>query len=205
MIDWLLTNKEWVFSGAGITVLVGLVAFFRLLGKKQKPEIPPVVVRIEHVLLGGSQPGLSTSTMVAINRITLITPEDIKTSIETAPLLQSKAVANRYKGLRVEWETELIGAEEDKGMVRLHLRVSCKKMLFPFFVWCDVKLADYPELSVLPKGACVKANGRIENATSDSVKLYDVCLTFLSPKMAPNSSIKSNKGIFLAPPFSAGH
>ena len=33
VVEWLLKNKEWLFSGVGVTALLGLVAFARLLPK----------------------------------------------------------------------------------------------------------------------------------------------------------------------------
>ena len=29
VINWIIENKEWVFSGIGVTVLLGVITFFR--------------------------------------------------------------------------------------------------------------------------------------------------------------------------------
>lgn len=37
--NWIIENKEWVFSGIGITVLLGVIAFFRkIFCKKNENE-----------------------------------------------------------------------------------------------------------------------------------------------------------------------
>lgn len=38
-IDWLMTNKEWLFSGAALFVLGGLIAFVRWLFKKAQSKL----------------------------------------------------------------------------------------------------------------------------------------------------------------------
>jgi hypothetical protein len=42
LFDWLQRNKEWVFSGAGVTVVVGVIALLRSL---LKPKPVPVTIR----------------------------------------------------------------------------------------------------------------------------------------------------------------
>ena len=38
-IDWLFNNREWVFSGIGVTVLLGVIAFFcKIFGKNAENE-----------------------------------------------------------------------------------------------------------------------------------------------------------------------
>ena len=33
MVDWILNNRQWVFSGIGVAVLVGVVGWLRSRGK----------------------------------------------------------------------------------------------------------------------------------------------------------------------------
>lgn len=40
-MDWLLANKEWVFSGAGVTAIVGFIAFI-MKNTPQQPQVQSV-------------------------------------------------------------------------------------------------------------------------------------------------------------------
>lgn len=35
--NWIIANQEWVFSGIGVTILLGIITFFRKIFQK-KPE-----------------------------------------------------------------------------------------------------------------------------------------------------------------------
>lgn len=41
LIEWLQRNKEWVFSGVGVTVVVGAIAIVRALFKPAPPKPAP--------------------------------------------------------------------------------------------------------------------------------------------------------------------
>ena len=39
IIAWIINNRDWVFSGIGVTIFLGVIAFFRkFLGKKADSE-----------------------------------------------------------------------------------------------------------------------------------------------------------------------
>jgi hypothetical protein len=41
VLDWLRHNKEWVFSGAGVTVFAAVFALLRWVFKRTTPNAPP--------------------------------------------------------------------------------------------------------------------------------------------------------------------
>lgn len=179
MIDWLLKNKDWLFSGLGVTVAIWLLGIIRTHGRKVNPDQTTVVVRIEHAG-NGDQLDASSTGAVEVERVSPVTPANIRAAIESAPPLQRGAVAARYGGQRIEWDTELTSADEVDGMVKLHLRTKqATNELFRFSVICEVKLEDYRELAVLPEQAHVRVNGTIDLATPNWVRLSGVRLTFL--------------------------
>lgn len=177
MTDWLTINSEWVFSGIGVAVITGAMALFGRLRQKQAPE---VVVRLEHTGEQIRSPGAPGTGTISVERIAPISPEGLQASIESAPLLQREATAQRYNGQRIEWDTELAGAEQKDDLVQLFLRA--KKGPNPgypysIFVSCNVKLNDYRELALLSEGAPIRVNGVIEKATSTSIDLADARLS----------------------------
>jgi hypothetical protein len=42
ILDWLQHNKEWVFSGGGVTVIVAVFALLRWLFRSATPNAPPL-------------------------------------------------------------------------------------------------------------------------------------------------------------------
>jgi len=185
VIDWLVTNKEWVFSGIGVTFIAALAALARFFGKRYQRGTAEVVIRIEHASDASRQPDLSASAAIAVERISPITLNEFQSAIESAPPLQREVVAQRYVGQRIEWDTELSNVRQEKEFVMLQLRAQKPRSApypYPVFVWCYVKLEDYRELAILPEGAHIRVNGTIEKVSSTSVGLKDARLTFLSSK-----------------------
>lgn len=185
MMDWVINNKEWVFSGAGIPVVLGtLMWVFRYLGQR---KFPGSVLIKSHIPPTAPQE-IPVSVPIAIERISPVTSNEIQTSIESAPPLQKKAVAQRYVGQRIEWDTELSDAKQQDSLVRLQLKVvhePSSEYLFSFFAWCNVKLDDYPELAILPKKTHIRINGTITDVSVDiigSVQLNNANLIFPSLK-----------------------
>ena len=181
MIDWIVNHKEWVFSGVGIPVLGPLICVIRNFGQRKSRGLAsiessfPITVPQE----------ISVSDSIAIERISLVAPNELQTSIESAPPLQQKTVAERYTGQRIEWDTELCSAEQQGSLVRLHLSAvkgKDSKYPYPVYVWCDVKLDDYRELTILPKKAHIRIIGTLTKVSSMSVSLDNARLIFPSLK-----------------------
>lgn len=38
IINWIANNQEWVFSGIGVTILLGIIAFFRKIFYKKSED-----------------------------------------------------------------------------------------------------------------------------------------------------------------------
>lgn len=131
MTDWLLKNKEWLFSGSGL-VLFGLLArwvakFIRLRG----PVAPPF-----------DQAVFRTRPL----------PSEIKKVIKDAPSLRQSARAQEFVGLKVQWRTTLGSAiEKDDGTVRLFLNEGNSGS----DVWCNVPADRYPDLRLAREGTTI--------------------------------------------------
>ena len=183
-MDWVINNKEWEFSGVGIPILGTLLWVFRYFGQR---KFPGSVLIKSHTPLTAPQE-IPVSVPIAIERISLVTPNEIQTSIESAPPLQKEVVAQRYVGQQIEWDTELSDAKQQDSLVRLQLKVvrePSAEYLFAFFAWCSVKLDDYPELAILPEKTHIRINGTITDVSVGSigsVKLDKARLIFPSLK-----------------------
>ena len=61
-INFLISNKEWVFSGIGIFVLSGIGVFIKFLhSRKKKEENRDVMTQINHANATGSQIGIQNN------------------------------------------------------------------------------------------------------------------------------------------------
>lgn len=208
VLEYLKSNKEWLFSGIGVFALSLIIAYVRFLYLRRLPRVavqgherisPPASntsamgltanQSAQHALPAISPLPFNTSaTELTANqstqhapgaeRVSAIAIKEITSAIKNAPPLQREFVAKHYEGILVQWHARLFTARRrDNDVVQLALD-------FPDgsndLVWCDVHRSDYPELSVLLKGAPITVVGRIEEASSAGVELANVNLTIHS-------------------------
>jgi hypothetical protein len=183
MFDWLIKNKEWVFSGIGISALAILGAAFKAFISRGNASAHASTVVVQLVNPGAQQGGAQGQelSLVDVERVAPIDPYEMQKIIESAPLLQREAVANRYVGQRIQWDTELVDAKPQGEQVRLQLRAKRANSFDPgFYAWCRVRLSDYQELAILPYAAPIRVTGTIASLSSSSVELDRARLTLPS-------------------------
>jgi hypothetical protein len=177
-IDYIVANKEWVFSGIGVLILGSLCGLvWRYVTRRAAPPHhgQVTIVQVLNDRPPQSPPQLSAQIQSPITRISPITMREITKAIENAPPLQREDVAKHYEGITVQWETRLFSAaKKEKDNVRLSLDFDEGTSL----VICTVRLSNYSELGVLPKGAPITVIGRISKVDSKYVELEDTQLLF---------------------------
>ena len=169
MIEWIVKNKEWLFSGIGGTAIVSLASWaWRLYRDRTRPSMRDVV------------PTTVSASMGPTIRISPVSHRDICNALRQAPPLQQVSVAQHYVGLWVSWDGYLGAADEVAGnKVRLRLRARLREI--PVF-HCAVIRSQYPELGILPEDALIKVVGRITSANLSNIELDDVTLSFPTDK-----------------------
>lgn len=170
--------------GAGFFKKAGEASFAwlsnKLFPKPLEQHQPQVVV---HVTANGSakvseEQQSAALEPVALRRPSGLTFEDIRKAYEGVPPLQRQRIADSFVGIRVDWDTFLKAAtQEDGDMVRLLLTTEVDVPTNS--IVCRVKLSDYRELGVLPKGARIRVAGEIAEADSWDVRLDNVQLEIL--------------------------
>lgn len=178
MFQFILDNKEWIFSGIGVAVLGGLIVILRRKSHKAPENLPQLIIHVSGTDQAQSEESKATEvTPVSIERISPINFKDIKKTIDEAPPLQREKVGKNFVGIKVEWDTFLKDASTDKDdMVRLRLTTDKKVPLDT--VHCKVPLSQYRELGVLPEGTRIRIQGEIEEAATWDVTLNNVKLFF---------------------------
>lgn len=116
-------------------------------------------------------------SLVPVERISMIEPSQIRDEIKAAPPVQRQAVADRYKGLNVEWNCLYkSGDVTQEGIAELFLVVENDKS--SNFIRCDVEFDKYRALGILKENARVRVSGEIEKVTDLSIKISNAHLSF---------------------------
>lgn len=169
ILDLLIKNKEWLFSGLGIVLIVGLFSFFRKLINLQKKKSVPYSVPQNLKVIIESPPSPTIietkptpySPTTNIIPIVNLSPNEIIKTIKDAPLLQQSDVTKHYIGLKITCEGTLLDAvKKEKDIVRMLISSSNESFLF------YVNKNDYPGLGLLKNGAILKVEGMIESIES---------------------------------------
>jgi hypothetical protein len=147
MFSWIWNNKEWLFSGVGIVVVVSIFQLARYLRRRKS-----------RVLSAQEQAG--TPEITKEIGVSGLSPHAIIKKIDKAPVLQKADVTKNYIGLCVAWEGKLSGAENTgEDLVHLHIRVPWRYKEYSVFL--DVHPSQYPGLRLLKEEHPVRISGRI--------------------------------------------
>jgi hypothetical protein len=182
ILEYVNKNKEWLFSGVGVAVIGYVAAHFwgRPNTKSQPAQSAVIIVQTstqEAQQFNGTEQ-IDQGAPAHITKISTITLAEILTTLEKAPPLQKNEIAKNYNGLNVQWETKLWSAEKKADeLVNLTLDFGPSDM---HLVHCSVRLSDYRELGILPKGAPITVIGHIKEIGRQSATLDDVQLFFHS-------------------------
>lgn len=180
MIKFIAENKEWLFSGIGVTILIVGYALVRRMFLKRKKETKEVEIHL-HPL---SEPSKADDHgLIPIKKVDLLRFSEIAKIIKKAPPLQRDDVKKSFKGIKVMWDGYLINAtKKDNDIVSLHLAPGPKDLDRLHTIHCEVSLNDYRELGILPEGAKIRIQGEIARAGTLDVELINVKLFFLKKR-----------------------
>jgi hypothetical protein len=163
MIEWVIKNKEWLFSGVGIAILVGVWRLISYLRSKKEPPCPtqfaiiPTQTPVTKELEGRKE--LTRATREE-RRKSVVALEDINKMLDDTPPLQLENAKKHYLGIRVKCNTTLghVRKVEDKDDLVTVLLVSEKGN---HLISTAVPLSKYPELALLRKNHKVATEGTI--------------------------------------------
>ncbi len=172
MFNWLLNNKEWMFSGIGVASITALVWIARALWNRKRHPVPslPPGATIQTVM---DSPVVMPRAELP-DKATLV-PEEIIKAIDDAPLLQQPDVEKHYRGLRIEWTGKLVSAEKFSEN-EVGLLLSSKKGHHDAYIVFEINPGNYPGLGLLRSGASLQVVGTIRGVVTDVIYLKDVHL-----------------------------
>lgn len=174
MLDYIMKNKEWIFSGIGVSIIAGL--FFAVKYVWQMNEKIKTVANTT----GLPQPTANEIESQGV-RSTDILQDDISRivlEVENMPPLQLDDVRKNYIGLYVDWMTKYSYAYKKNGdIIRVSL-TAITTCFHPINVNCEVSLPEYRQFSILKRNAKVRIIGTISKFDNYSFELSNVTLFF---------------------------
>jgi hypothetical protein len=165
ILDLLIKNKEWLFSGIGIVLILGLFSIIRKLIYRQKKESIPLSGPQNLKVIFESPPSPAIietksapySTPANIVPLESLSPSEIFRTIREAPLLQQDEITKHYIGLKVTWEGKLSSAStKENDIVRMYMYSLYDPIVF------EVNKNDYPGLGLLKKDTIITIEGIID-------------------------------------------
>lgn len=148
---------------------------YSLVKKKLKPaslesQIPQMIIQVKTE--GASA---AIENVVSDKRVSSLNFDDIAKSITSAPPMQRDFVAERYIGIRVEWDTYFKSGSL-VGDNLMELRFTTDKKYPINTVYCKVPADKNREFGILPEYTKVRVSGELAKVNRFDVELTDVLL-----------------------------
>jgi hypothetical protein len=196
--NWIIKNKEWLFSGVGVFIIACTLKFIMNRLKQKNPEQSLATKPISNTNMNlnpsininiNSNQNIDTKNDDSKNLINpienkmvledpvikpefskLITPAYIKKDVKNRPLYQQRDALKHYTGLYVDWMMKLSSVKEEKdGNIRVSLDFDPGILSA---VFCTVKISDYPELKIMNEGTKIQVKGKIATIEENLVFYY---------------------------------
>lgn len=174
MLDYIMKNKEWIFSGIGVSLIAGLLFVIKHVWQTNKKiETVANTVALPEPAAKGIESQDVKSTDILQDDIERVVQE-----VEDMPPLHLDDVRKNYIGLYVDWMTEYCSAyKKDDDIIRVSL-TAITTCFRPINVNCEVSLSEYKQFSILKRKAKVRIVGTISKFDSYSFELSNVKLFF---------------------------
>lgn len=166
MLQWLMKNKDWLFSGAGVAFIGAVISIIAIIWRKHRTRL-----KADKSMAAAMTPGvlLAPPQQVQIPANQMLTPFSIRDTAQNTPLLLQPEIAKQFYGIKVKWDGALYGVSKVEEGVQL--RIICEQSEETFtesvLVYFTVNPADYPGLGLLKSKDKVLVEGVISH-TSDN-------------------------------------
>lgn len=185
MVEWIIEktieHKEWLFSGAGIAVIFGIVWLVKRILRKIREDSADSQGADDGESSGGcSEFSEGPTEQEGKKRDYKLnpSPEDIFEDIESRPPFQRKEAEKYYQSLKVKrWAVTIrLVFEPHDGKCQIHLRPRSNGKI----VSCLVDIHRYPEVKIADEKTRLWVSGRIKYVDWESgeIALFDASLEF---------------------------
>jgi len=169
-MNWLMDNKEWLFSGVGV---LAIAALWKLVQSRMRGSVrTKSALDVEPLQSVLDKPAPAAPTLP-----TTLAPESIIEAIENTPLLQQPEFRQQFIGVQVAWSGNLADANKLRdGSVKLMISIRHAAQR-PRHVFATVAPGDYPGLGLLRAGHPISVRGKI-SSVENYIVLEDAQISF---------------------------
>lgn len=167
MFEYVIKNKEWIFSGIGVFLLAAAIGIVRyILKQRNKGKVIVTQEMVPNRIMGHLDNLNSENIMDAEN----LTPEKIKEALQSVPLLQRENIADQYKGIQVQWEGAVYSAEKIKSG---NIKIEIKWQNSVFGIFFELNPMQYKGIGLLKRGDHLCIVGCIDTVNESYISLVN--------------------------------
>ncbi len=162
MLEYLVKNKEWIFSGIGVFLLVAGIGIIKFFWNRRKIKQSK---RENFTRENDSFKKAKVSALTDALERSNVTVKTIIDEIHNAPPFQQDTISENYKGIKVRWEGKLWDVEKIdftnkfRQMVRVRFHPIPENLHYSVLLTANAD--QYPELKVAKQGSMIAAEGKI--------------------------------------------
>jgi hypothetical protein len=183
MIEWIIRNKEWLFSGAGLAIAIAVVGVLRrVMQREAGTRLLPVVEPSRQ--FPASRESLVPTTSAALP----MTLDAIYKDINSRPPFQREDAERSYLGVRLRY-TGCLSSAKRRGKrkhidIVLHANDSRRSRIF-----LALDEDTYPEVKVMTEGTVLTVEGRVTDLSYDALSLEEARII----EVAPNQPVEGTR------------
>lgn len=167
MFEYVIKNKEWIFSGIGVFLLAAAIGIVRyILKQRKKGKILVTPEMVPNRIMGHSD-NLNSKNIINTENLT---PEKIKEALQSVPLLQRENIADQYKGIQVQWEGDVYSAEKIKSG---NIKIEIKWQNSVFGIFFELNPMQYKGIGLLKRGDHLCIVGYIDTVNESYISLVN--------------------------------
>lgn len=184
MIDFVLRNYEWIFSGIGVLILTLILNWVLRKRKSSISYVKNNKISSEsgsNVIVSGSN---VNSVQIITNKIHEslllgkskvndviidIDPNTIKEEINNAPAFQQDNIGNNYIGIKIRWNLELYSIRKNNGQIS-SINFYPIKQTGPL-ITIEADIEDYPFLKFAKRDSLFEVEGKIVICSSFNITI----------------------------------
>lgn len=180
ILKWLLDNSTWIFSGIGVTLIVGFIGWLR---RRKAGPLRSNSVKISKSSISSSMIAGRDNIIQTVNVSSSRDPTDdeysetptaneIRVQTDSLPILQQEAARRNYEGLKVKWPARISSIREFRtkpGVAEVTLRYGDEN--WGAIICIEVELDKQPRLRSVYGGEPVVVTGTIVEMQPSAILL----------------------------------
>lgn len=162
MLEYLVKNKEWIFSGVGVFLLAAVIGIIKFFWNRKK------IKELKRENFTREKDSFEKAKVNALKDVvepSNVTVKTIIDEINNAPPFQRDTVSDNYKGIKVRWEGRLWNVEKVDFTNKSRQLVKVEFHPIPgnlhYRVLLQANIDEYPELRVAKRDSMIAAEGKI--------------------------------------------